>query len=281
MSGSAPGLSICRGCRLHFMLRPACLLPARGRLSTPRSGRALSLLDLGPATRRSGAYRDGTLIRWRGVASAPIRRRLRVSGSVRVTTHHATKISSSPRNAIWRGPRMTARDVRGRTIRTVSIRRRVQVQKLRNALRSSNRWPGQGLQFRQPPKENENSSATQLARPPIPPTQPANLTGPSQPSTAAGAIIRRSTPWSRERVEGGVGHSRARPRSSIRGMAAPRPQHTEHCERRPSSGVDRRPPTDVERGPRGPAGAPASGDRSKVRRARHAPPTAFPGGQIR
>ena len=27
MSGSAPGLSIFRGCRLHFMLRPACLLP--------------------------------------------------------------------------------------------------------------------------------------------------------------------------------------------------------------------------------------------------------------
>ena len=27
MSGSAPGLLICRGCRLHFMLRPACLLP--------------------------------------------------------------------------------------------------------------------------------------------------------------------------------------------------------------------------------------------------------------
>ena len=30
MSGSAPGLFLCRGCRLHFMLRPASLLPAAG-----------------------------------------------------------------------------------------------------------------------------------------------------------------------------------------------------------------------------------------------------------
>jgi hypothetical protein len=47
------------------MLRPACLLPA-ARLSpphgllTPRSGQEVSLNDLGPATRRSDAYRDGT-----------------------------------------------------------------------------------------------------------------------------------------------------------------------------------------------------------------------------
>ncbi len=47
MSGSAPGLFLCRGCRLHFMLRPACLLPAarltppRGLL-TPRSGLGVS-----------------------------------------------------------------------------------------------------------------------------------------------------------------------------------------------------------------------------------------------
>ena len=69
MSGSACGLYICRGCRLHFMLRPACLLPA-ARLSpphgllTPRSGTEVSLQYLGPATRRSDAYRDGTLTRW-------------------------------------------------------------------------------------------------------------------------------------------------------------------------------------------------------------------------
>ena len=47
MSGSANGLFLCRGCRLHFMLRPACLLPA-ARLSpsdgllTPRSAGPVS-----------------------------------------------------------------------------------------------------------------------------------------------------------------------------------------------------------------------------------------------
>ncbi len=74
MSGSAPGLFLCRGCRLHFMLRPACLLPAArlsppDGLSTPRSGAGVSPGRLGPATRRSDAYRDGTLTRWRSAAS--------------------------------------------------------------------------------------------------------------------------------------------------------------------------------------------------------------------
>lgn len=73
MSGSAPGLFICRGCRLHFMLRPTCLLPA-ARLSPPhgllmpRSGRADLSSRLGPATRRSDAYRGGTLTRWGSAA---------------------------------------------------------------------------------------------------------------------------------------------------------------------------------------------------------------------
>ena len=68
MSGSAPPLFICRGCRLHLMLRPAFLLPPQ-RLSTSRSGHEdLSSLDLGPATGRSGAYPDGTFTRWNGAA---------------------------------------------------------------------------------------------------------------------------------------------------------------------------------------------------------------------
>jgi len=51
------------------MLRPACLLHA-ARLApphvllTPRSGSRHLYLGLGSATRRSGAYRDGTLTRW-------------------------------------------------------------------------------------------------------------------------------------------------------------------------------------------------------------------------
>jgi len=73
MSGSASGLFICRGCRLHFMLRPACLLPAvrlspRHGLLTPRSGAGVSSRHLGPATRRTDAYRGGTCTRWRSAA---------------------------------------------------------------------------------------------------------------------------------------------------------------------------------------------------------------------
>ena len=51
------------------MLRPACLLRAaqlslRVALLTPRSGTEPLGSNLGPATRRSGAYRDGSLTRW-------------------------------------------------------------------------------------------------------------------------------------------------------------------------------------------------------------------------
>ena len=62
MTGSALALFICRGCRIHFMLRPALLLPPQ-RLLTSRSGHADLSTNLGPATRRSGAYRDGTRTR--------------------------------------------------------------------------------------------------------------------------------------------------------------------------------------------------------------------------
>jgi hypothetical protein len=51
MSGSAPGLFICRGCRLHVMLRPTRLLPevqlALPRLSTPRWSVKVSLARMG------------------------------------------------------------------------------------------------------------------------------------------------------------------------------------------------------------------------------------------
>jgi len=67
MSGSALPLFLCRGCNVHFMLRPACLLPPK-RLSTPRVGRRGLPRRLGPATRRSDAYRGGTRTRWRRAA---------------------------------------------------------------------------------------------------------------------------------------------------------------------------------------------------------------------
>src|SRR5207247_2277640 len=75
MSGSAPGLFLCRGCRLHFMLRPTYLLPAArlsppDGLSTPRSGMEGSRPHLGPAPPPTDAYRGGTPTRWRTAARA-------------------------------------------------------------------------------------------------------------------------------------------------------------------------------------------------------------------
>ena len=75
------------------MLRPACLLPA-ARLApphgllTPRSGTEVSLQYLGPATRRTDAYRDGTLTRWSGAASQGYPRPLGLWSFLDVTTHH-------------------------------------------------------------------------------------------------------------------------------------------------------------------------------------------------
>ena len=81
------------------MLRPVCLLPAaqltppRGLL-TPRSGTEVSLSYLGPATRRTDAYRDGTCTRGKSAASSGRtfpqgRKNIR-----RVTTHHLQTLSA-------------------------------------------------------------------------------------------------------------------------------------------------------------------------------------------
>ena len=75
------------------MLRPACLLPVArlvppGGLLTPRSGMKVSLLYLGPATRRSDAYRDGTLTRWTCAACSNTSSPLRVQSCLCFVTHH-------------------------------------------------------------------------------------------------------------------------------------------------------------------------------------------------
>jgi hypothetical protein len=67
MSGSASRLYMCRGCKLHFMVRPASLLPLAG-LSTSRFGPRGLPRCRRPATRRADAYRDGTCTRWRSAA---------------------------------------------------------------------------------------------------------------------------------------------------------------------------------------------------------------------
>jgi len=99
MSGSALGLFMCRGCRLHVMLRPACLLPAEQLvlphgLLTPRSSAKVSLGRMGPATRRSGAYRGGTLTRWKSAARNGSLAHSAGEVSRFVTAHHGVMLSA-------------------------------------------------------------------------------------------------------------------------------------------------------------------------------------------
>jgi hypothetical protein len=82
------------------MLRPACSLPAERLtplhgLLTPRSGAEVALPRLGPATRRSDAYRDGTCTRWSGAASGSRTCALGSRCLCRVTTHHAKILARS------------------------------------------------------------------------------------------------------------------------------------------------------------------------------------------
>src|SRR5918912_405558 len=77
------------------MLRPACLLPI-ARLApphgllTPRSGTEVSLHYLGPATRRTDAYRDGTLTRWTCAACSSPPSSSRVQLDLCFVTHHVS-----------------------------------------------------------------------------------------------------------------------------------------------------------------------------------------------
>jgi hypothetical protein len=104
MSGSALGLFLCRGCRLHFMLRPACSLPAvrlspPHGLSMPRLGAKVSPQHLGPAIRRTDAFRSGTLTRWTGAASVRHTSPPKGKSDRRVTTHHARSVAPRGRSA--------------------------------------------------------------------------------------------------------------------------------------------------------------------------------------
>jgi len=69
------------------MLRPVWLLPPK-RLSTPRSGQGDLSPRLGPATRRSDAYRDGTSTRWVCAAEPAAQG----SGLLAFVTHHGGNI---------------------------------------------------------------------------------------------------------------------------------------------------------------------------------------------
>jgi hypothetical protein len=83
------------------MSRPACLLPAERlsplhELSTPRSGTEVSVHDLGPATRRTDEYRDGTLTRGSGAASQGQPSPFGIQFLLSVTTHHARTLATAP-----------------------------------------------------------------------------------------------------------------------------------------------------------------------------------------
>lgn len=81
------------------MLRPAFLLPpAKRRLLTPRSGEGVSPKHLGPATRRSDAYRGGTCTRWRSAARTGNLAKRQRELSRFVTAHHGA-IVQQPRRA--------------------------------------------------------------------------------------------------------------------------------------------------------------------------------------
>ena len=100
MTGSALPLFLCRGCRLHLMLRPAFLLHPRGlslwTLLTPCFD---GTCRRGPATRLSGDYLAGTCTRWRSAARRRARSPLPASLHVFVTTHHRRQpITSRPRS---------------------------------------------------------------------------------------------------------------------------------------------------------------------------------------
>jgi hypothetical protein len=76
------------------MLRPACLLPTAQLSSlhgllTPRSGTEDSLAYLGPASRRTDAYRRGTLTRWKSAACSERVASCRSRITRYFTTHHA------------------------------------------------------------------------------------------------------------------------------------------------------------------------------------------------
>jgi hypothetical protein len=90
MSGSTLPLFNCRGCNVQLMLRPACLLPPK-RLSTPRVGHRDLSQCLGPATRRSDAYRDGTRTRWRSAAKRLLGLERKEELGAVVRTHHAPR----------------------------------------------------------------------------------------------------------------------------------------------------------------------------------------------
>jgi hypothetical protein len=92
MLGSAPPLFLCRGGRLHFMLRPASSLPPYRRLLMPRSGHQDLSRRLGPATRCSGAFLDGSLTRWRSAARLAAIRLSTYPSRLGFRTHHGRSI---------------------------------------------------------------------------------------------------------------------------------------------------------------------------------------------
>jgi hypothetical protein len=112
MSGSALPLFLCRGCRIHVMLRPALLLPPQGLL-TPRFDRTPLDADRWPATGGSGSSPGGTLTHWLDPASqdAPWPQPTRGSDKNHTAVIRVAKALSHQRAA------ETSRNTRGTVLR--------------------------------------------------------------------------------------------------------------------------------------------------------------------
>jgi len=200
------------------MLRPACLLPAarlspRYGLSMPRLGHRDFSQCLGPATRRSGAYRDGTLTRWRSAASRRAVGRRAALLFVGVTTHHAPKVASAPRDT---APRNQERRPGSVATPTATAR----------AVAAS-------PPSRAPAASTASASPSRAARPPRATATTRRTTRTAPPPTAALTSARATDPASRPAARSATAPartsattlmpaSRSRPRAAIRAAPAAR-----------------------------------------------------------
>jgi hypothetical protein len=90
MSGSALPSSFCRGCKIHFIFRPACLLPVYHRLSTSRLGLASYVANPGSVTQRLPGRDLHPLVKYS--MRCRFRQRWHTNGTFSVRTHNILNI---------------------------------------------------------------------------------------------------------------------------------------------------------------------------------------------
>jgi hypothetical protein len=90
MSGSALPSSFCRGCKIHFIFRLACLLPVYHRLSTSRLGLASYVANPGSVTQRLPGRDLHPLVKYS--MRCRFRQRWHTNGTFSVRTHNILNI---------------------------------------------------------------------------------------------------------------------------------------------------------------------------------------------